>query len=128
MSTYSLSDAELLIMRIIWNNGGELLFADLMKELNEMEKSWKVNTVLTFLSRLIEKEVLKVEKQGRLNRYIALRTESEYTESLTQSFLGKFFDGNAKNLVASLLQQNSLTSEDIAELQEFWKGKGEDIG
>lgn len=123
MSMYNISDAELLIMQVIWAEGGNIFLADLMKRLGEMGKSWKANTVLTFLSRLVEKDMLAIEKHGRLNRYVALHTESQHTEYLTQSFLGKFFNGDAKSLVASLLRQECLTPNDVAELQEFWKGK-----
>jgi len=92
-----------------------------MEKLEGMGKQWKTNTVLTFLARLVEKGMLDIEKRGRINEYKALCTESDYTESLTQSFLGKVFNGDAKSLVASLLRQDCLSAEDIAELQEFWK-------
>ena len=120
MKTNVISDTELEIMRVIWSEGGQLMLAPLMENLEGMGKKWKTNTVLTFLARLVEKGMLAVEKQGRLNVYKALCTENDYTESLTQSFLGKVFNGDAKSLVVSLLKQDCLSAEDIAELQEFW--------
>jgi BlaI family penicillinase repressor len=121
MNTNGLSDSELEIMRVIWEEDGKAYLSVLMGRLTAMGKTWKPNTVLTFLSRLIEKGMLTVEKQGRVNLYVALCKESDYTESLTQSFLRKFFGGDAKSLVASLLRQDRLSADDIAELQEFWK-------
>jgi len=117
-----ISDSELEIMRIIWSNKGSALFADITTKINEQDKSWKTNTVLTFLSRLVEKDMLMVKKRGRLNEYIALVSESEYTTEQTKSFLDKVFSGNAKTLVSSLLQQDYLTSDDFAELNKFWNG------
>jgi BlaI family penicillinase repressor len=125
VTTNNVSDAELEIMRIIWNKNGRVYLSDLMEVLSKMGKKWKTNTVLTFLSRLAEKKMLKIEKKGRINQYIALLTEEVYTQTLTQSFLGKFFGGDAKNLVAALLRQDCLSGEDIAELQEFWKENGD---
>jgi BlaI family penicillinase repressor len=122
----TMSDAELTIMRIIWSEGGCVLLAPLMEKLAQMGKEWKSNTVLTFLSRLAEKEMLAINKQGRLNEYKALCSESEYTESLTKSFLGKYFDGSAKNLIASLLQQDFLIDDEIAELKEYWQSRRKD--
>jgi len=118
---YAISDTELEIMRVIWNEGGQMFLAPLMEKLEGMGKQWKTNTVLTFLARLVEKGMLEIVKQGRLNEYKALCTENEYNESLTQSFLGKVFKGDAKSLVASLIKQDCLSADDIAELQEFWK-------
>ncbi|MCL1823798.1 MAG: BlaI/MecI/CopY family transcriptional regulator [Oscillospiraceae bacterium] len=124
MSKHTISDAELEIMRIIWSEGGRVFLSLLMEKLSGLGKKWKANTVLTFLARLVEKDVLKVEKLGRFNEYVAVCSESDYTATLTQSFLGKFFEGNAKNLVASLLKQDCLSEQDFSELQEFWKDKG----
>ena len=121
MKNFAISDTELEIMRVIWGEGGQIFFSPLMEKLEGMGKQWKTNTVLTFLARLVEKGMLDIEKRGRINEYKALCTESDYTESLTQSFLGKVFNGDAKSLVASLLRQDCLSAEDIAEIQEFWK-------
>ena len=121
----NLSDAEQLIMRIIWNEGGRIFLNELMKHLALADKNWKANTVLTFLSRLAEKDMLKIEKYGRLNVYVAIVTEAEFAESQTQSFISKIFDGDAKSLVASLMRLDCLTTDDLTELQEFWKGTKE---
>jgi len=121
MKNYTISDTELEIMRVIWSEGGQMFLAPLMEKLEGMGKQWKTNTVLTFLARLVEKGMLEVVKQGRLNEYKALCTENEYNESLTQSFLGKVFKGDAKSLVASLIKHDCLSADDIAELQEFWR-------
>lgn len=117
-----ISDSELKIMRIIWSNQGSMLFADIISELNEKDKVWKTNTVLTFLSRLVEKEMISIIKRGRLNVYIALISEDEYLAEQTKTFLDKIYSGNAKNLVSSLLKQDYISSDDIVELNKFWNG------
>lgn len=117
-----ISDSELEIMQIIWSNKGAALFAEITAELNEQDKCWKTNTVLTFLSRLVEKGMLTVKKRGRLNEYIALISESEYMSEQTKTFLDKIYKGNAKNLIASLLKHDYISSSDFAELNEFWNG------
>jgi len=124
MTMNGISDAELEIMRVIWSEGGRIFLAPLMEKLDGMGKSWKANTVLTFLARLVEKGILEVEKSGRLNQYVAVCTEASYTESLTQSFLGKVFGGDAKSLVSTLIRQDCLSADDIIDLQEFWAREG----
>ena len=117
-----ISDSELEIMKIIWSNNDSALFSKITSELKMKSKSFKTNTVLTFLSRLVEKDMLIVEKRGRLNEYIALISESEYMNAQTKAFLDKVYHGNAKNLVSSLLKQDCLTSDDFEELSKFWNG------
>lgn len=121
-----ISEAEMEILQMIWQNDGPVLLAPLMEALEARGKSWKPNTVLTFLARLVEKGMLTVEKQGRLNAYHAQVSESEYMESMTRSFVGKVYGGDAKGLVASLLRQDCLSAADMAELQAFWNG-GKDV-
>ena len=113
------------IMKTLWDEGGGVYLSDLMEKLEAAGKQWKANTVLTFLTRLAEKGVVKIDKRGRLNIYVALVTESEYLDSLNRSFLGKFYGGSAKNLVAALLRQEALSAKDVAELQAFWNKDGD---
>ena len=124
MERRQLSDAELELMRVIWSRGGRARFAQAMEALEGQGKDWKANTVLTFLSRLVEKEMLAVEKNGRLNVYVALLREEDYADQQTRSFLDKVYGGNAGRLVSSLLKQDCLTAEDLDELKAFWKKGG----
>lgn len=121
----NMSESELEIMQIIWKQNGRIFLSPLMEELERGGKSWKPNTVLTFLTRLAEKGLLRVEKQGRLNEYIAQVGESQYLEGLTRSFLGRVYGGDARGLVASLLKQDYLTSKDMDELKAFWEKESE---
>lgn len=63
------SDSELELMRIIWDNGGSALYAQIMEELVRTGHSWQKNTVITLLSRLVEKGLLRTNKIGRRNEY-----------------------------------------------------------
>ena len=126
MDLSNISDSEKEIMQVIWENNGEIFLSPLMAALEKQGKSWKANTVLTFLARLVEKGMLRVEKQGRLNQYIALCSQQQYLESLTRSFMNKVYGGDAKSLVASLLRQDCLSEDDFEELQSFWNGGKED--
>lgn len=112
-------------MQIIWENGGNISFAPLMKIIESAGKTWKKNTVLTFLVRLIDKGYLSATKTGRAKEYFATVTENEYQEEQAKIFLDKVYSGNVKGLVSALLKQDSLTKEDFRELHDFWK-KGED--
>lgn len=123
--TRQISESELILMNIIWKNGGEALYSIIMEELEKDNNEWKNNTVLTLLSRLVEKEFLKVNKIGRRNEYIATLSEAEYQGMQTQSFLNKVYGGNVKNLVSTLLREDILSEEELKEIELFWRKENE---
>ena len=116
-----ISESELILMKIIWKNGGTALFSHIMQELAKEQNEWKNNTVLTLLSRLTAKNYLKTKKLGRRNEYSAAVSEQEYQTAQTHGFLDKVYEGNVKNLVATLLRQDILTEQEWTEIETFWK-------
>ncbi len=120
-----ISESELVLMKIIWKNGGAALYSLIMEELEQDRNAWKNNTVLTLLSRLVEKKFLKVKKIGRRNEYIAVVTQAEYQTMQTHSFLDKVYGGNVKNLVSTLLRQDILSTDELKEIETFWRKENE---
>lgn len=116
-----ISESELVLMKIIWKNGGAALYSGIKEELEKDRNEWKNNTVLTLLSRLVEKRFLKVKKIGRRNEYLAMVTEQEYQAMQTHSFLDKIYGGNVKNLVSTLLQQYIISADELEEIEKFWR-------
>ena len=124
-SGQQISQSELEVMQIIWRENGTITLAPLLERLRQWGKTWKTNTVVTFLARLVEKGFLTTKKQGRNNIYTSQGSEQDYIDSQAEAFLTKMYAGDAKELVASLLNRECLTTDDIVELAEFWK-KGRD--
>ena len=120
-----ISESELVLMKIIWKNGGEALYSLIMEELEKDKNEWKNNTVLTLLSRLVDKKFLKIKKIGRRNEYVAAVTEAEYQTMQTYTFLDKVYGGNVKNLVSTLLQQDILSTDELKEIEIFWRKENE---
>ena len=125
MSIHNISDSELELMKIIWQKGGKALLAEIMEQLSKQGNSWQNNTVITLLSRLVEKKLLKTNKIGRKNEYRAIVSEEEYQTSQTQTLVDKLYEGKAKGLLLTLLQNNMLSDEDREELKHFWERESE---
>ncbi|MBQ9969689.1 MAG: BlaI/MecI/CopY family transcriptional regulator [Oscillospiraceae bacterium] len=125
MSIHNISDSELELMKIIWQKGGKALLAEIMEQLSQQGNSWQNNTVITLLSRLVEKKLLKTNKIGRKNEYRAIVSEEEYQTSQTQTLVDKLYEGKAKGLLLTLLQNNMLSDEDREELKHFWERESE---
>lgn len=120
-----LSGAQLEIMRLIWEQGGSVMFSELSAELERQRKNWKTNTVLTFLARLTERGMVAVRKKGRLNEYVALVSEEEYLAEQTRSFINDVYGGSAKHLVSTLLE-DYLSTDDYTDLKAYWEGGAQD--
>lgn len=115
------SNSELELMKIVWANGGRALYAHIMEELSKAGFTWQKNTVITLLSRLVEKGLLKTNKIGRRNEYTAVISEQDYRAAQTQMLLNKFYEGSARGLVSTLIEREMLSVEDYEELKQFWE-------
>ena len=80
----SVSDSEFELMKIIWESGGSAFYAQIAGRLAAEGNTWNKNTIITLLSRLVEKGMLRTDKFGRRNRYTALLSQ-EATTSLFPS-------------------------------------------
>ncbi|HHP8961009.1 TPA: BlaI/MecI/CopY family transcriptional regulator [Listeria monocytogenes] len=121
MAIKSISKSELEVMKIIWDFGRAVQYADVAGKLEEKNYSWKKNTVLTFLTRLVEKNLLSVKKVGRKNEYYALVSENEYLERQTETFVEEIYEGDVKGLIANLVQNDLISPDELEDLQQFWK-------
>ena len=115
------SDSELELMKIVWANGGSALYAHIMEELSKAGRTWQKNTVITLLSRLVEKGLLRTSKIGRRNEYTAIVPEEDYQAEQAQIFLNKLYEGSAKNLVSTLIQREMISVAEYEELKQFWE-------
>lgn len=116
-----ISDAELQLMKIIWGRGGTALYAQIMEDLTAAGSTWQKNTIITLLSRLVDKGLLKTNKIGRRNEYTAIVSETDYQTTQTKKLLDKLYEGNVKGLVATLIQSEMLTPKDYEDLKKFWE-------
>ncbi len=121
MTIQQISDSELELMKIVWASGGTALYAQIMEELAKAGRTWQKNTVITLLSRLVDKGLLKTSKIGRRNEYAALVTQADYQTAQARTLLNKLYQGSAKGLVATLIQGELLSPADYEELKQYWE-------
>lgn len=114
-----ISDAEVEVMKVLWNAKKELPLADIRKAIKEASY-WESSTVKTLLRRLCDKGVIDAIKK-EVFYYKALVSEKEYNEYMTQKLIDRVYSGSAKNLVASLLGSKKLDDCDIKELRSLFK-------
>ena len=117
-----ISDSELEVMRVLWEAGDALPITEIRQILRD-RKGWEATTVKTLVQRLVGKGVLEQEKR-KVFYYRPLVSESEYSDWAVNGMVRRLFRGSAKALVATLVQSDGLSDEDIAELREYFKVEG----
>ena len=123
MKNISIGDAELEIMKVIWNSKEPITSLDIGKEVED--KVWKKTTIATFLARLVEKGALSANKQGKLYYYTPLITEKEYKKSQTKNLIKTLYNGSVRDFAVSFFEEQNLSDEDIQELKAIFEDKGE---
>lgn len=113
---YKMSDAERYVMGCFWSKGS--MKSDEVASM-VVEKGWKQTTLLTFLSRLAAKGMLRVDKKGKSNLYTPIVSEEEYLKIESRQFLDEMYAGSAKSFLAAMIDSRGLTKEDIGELREW---------
>lgn len=117
-----LPDSELEIMMIIWDLDKPVTRPEI-EERMEQGRKLSPTTVLSFLSRLQEKGFLHVQRAGKSNVYVALVDKDSYMQAESKSILKRIYQNSAKNFLAALYDGNSLTEEDLQELEDYISAK-----
>lgn len=120
MKLTKISDAEMEIMKIIWKENKEITTSTILEKLPK-ENSWKTTTVMTLVTRLIEKGILNVNKVGKLNHYSPKVTEEEYKAIQTDVFLDDMHNGSVKSFMATLYNNKKISQKDISDLKKWIK-------
>ena len=116
----TITESEYEIMKILWKSENALGLGEIMGILGD---KWARNTVGTLLTRLAEKKVIGIIKQGKSNLYYAIMPEKDYSMSETRSFLSKLYEGSIGNLVACLYENKELSKDEIESLKRIINGE-----
>ncbi|WP_404369157.1 BlaI/MecI/CopY family transcriptional regulator [Sphingomonas sp. MMS24-J45] len=115
-----ISDAEHAVMEVLWDESP--LTAQDVAERIPPERDWSANTVKTLLGRLLAKEVIAHEEDGRRYRYRPLVQREDYVTGESRKLIDRLFGGKLTPLVAHLAERDELSAQDIAEIEALLKG------
>ncbi len=117
MEIRRLPDAELEVMQAIWACEIPVARVDIEERLKDSHPM-ALTTLLTLLTRLSDKDFIKIEKEGRSSRYYPLVSKQEYLAQQSNRFLQKLCGGSLSVFVSALCD-SGLTKEEIAELRSL---------
>jgi len=112
-----LPDAELAVMQAVWSCTAPVSRSDLEAQLLPQHPMAQT-TLLTLLSRLVEKGFLTVQKIGRGNCYTPTLTQQSYLASQSRRFLDQLCGGSV-SVFASALCDSGLSKEELAQLRQL---------
>lgn len=73
-----MSGTEMELMEVIWESEHPVTSNEMLHTFAQRGKEWKTQTISTFLSRLVEKRILMVTRQGRGNTYRPCISKDDY--------------------------------------------------
>jgi predicted transcriptional regulator len=117
-----ISDAEYLVMSVVWANHP----ATAKQLFEHLNNEWHIKTLNTLLNRLVKKGALAYTKSGRQFVYSPLLEKKQYTHQKSKNFLETLYGGKLSPLVAQFAEQESLIEEDIEALKKLiddWEKK-----
>lgn len=112
-----ISEAEYEVMKIVWTYA-PISTNEVVEKLLETS-TWTSKTIQTLLARLVKKEALNYQKNGRVFVYTPQVREEEYVEKESATFLNRFYNGTLNAMVVNFLEQDKLTTNDIEELRKI---------
>jgi BlaI family transcriptional regulator, penicillinase repressor len=117
--TERISDAEHAVMEVLWDESP--LTAHEVAERVPADRDWSVNTVKTLLGRLLGKNIIAHEEDGRRYRYRPLVAREDYVSGESRKLIDRLFGGRLTPLVAHMAERDELTDDDIAEIEALLK-------
>lgn len=114
----NISEAELEIMQVLWKKG-ESTSLEIIKDVTK-KKDWKNNTIMTLVTRLVNKEFIEVIRdKGNLLLYKPTISEYDYKSKETNNFIERLYDGSINNMLASFAKSKKLSKKDLEDLMEL---------
>ena len=118
-----ITGSELEVLEVLWQADESLSVTPIRTQL-ETERGWDASTVKTLLRRLCEKGVVAAEKR-EVFYYRPLVDREEYRRWSARSLLDRVFRGSARDLIASLVEEDQLSEADLEDLREILYAKEE---
>ena len=117
--TERISDAEHAVMEALWEQS-PMSAADVCEAVCE-KRDWSIATVKTLLARLVQKNAVEAEADGRRYLYSPAIARSDYVGGESRRLVDRLFGGRAAPLFAQLAESEALTDADLAEMEALLK-------
>ena len=118
------TDAELAILRVLWQQG-----ACTVRQVHEAlsrERPSAYTTALKMLQIMTEKGLVRRDVSDRTHIYQAKWSEEQTQRQLVRDLLERAFGGSASKLVMQALNAKRATAEELGEIRRLIEARRED--
>ena len=112
-----LGDTEIEVLNHVWDLG-EATVNEVRNRILE-KRQVAYTTIMTIMKNLAEKGFLTYRKDGVTYVYRALEKPQEVRSNLVNNLISKAFKGSPSELVKTLVQNENLTDDEIAEIKNM---------
>lgn len=113
MDDFVLGDRELDVMGVLWDLGS----GTVAEVRDRLPADLAYTTVLTILRNLEAKEFVTHTAEGKAHRYVPRIARRTARKSALSRLVDKLFHGSPEQLVAQLVEDESLSAEDMRRLR-----------
>ena len=116
---FYLTTAEMLVMRAIWLADHDMVLSEVVRDCNEeYDKYWKPQTVSTYLSHLVQKGFLRMDRNGKIYSYHPLVSWKEYMQYDVKNFV-EFWGLTPAEMMKNYLTIRGSSEEERKELKDY---------
>lgn len=114
-----ISTAESEVMKALWAKSP--MTAEEIAVALADDQTWAEGTIKALLNRLLKKNAIAADKDGRRFLYRPLVAQGDYVHAESKGLLDRLFDGRLAPLVSHFSQRERLSEDDVAELRAILK-------
>ena len=112
-----ITTAEWEVLDVLWERGP--VSASQVATSLKSKTGWSLGAVRTFLTRLINKGVVRILDDEPINRYEVVYDRETFVHWESHGFLEKYFGGAFHLMVASYLKHENVPPEEIERLKRL---------
>ena len=118
MKLTKLPDGEFEVMKVVWGGPVPITSRFILNRLNGV-KEWKMQTIDSYLRRLLDRGFLRSEKSGKEREYYVTINREEYLRFETKDFIKQYHNSSLMNLVNMLFESEALSDTDLDALARW---------
>lgn len=114
-----ISEAEQAVMEALWARAP--LTANEVADQVAAARGWSLPTVKTLLARLVAKQAVGTEPDGKRFLYSPRIARSDFAAGESRRLVERLFGGSAAGLFAHLAEAEALTDKDLTQIEALLK-------
>lgn len=115
-----LTNAESMVMKTIWNHPQEMGLHAIMTLTNETYgKTWKPQTVSTYIAKLVSKGFIRMKNSGRKAVYETIIPEASYRQYQNEKFIAFWNNGSITDFLRAYFENRTISDKELEELKKY---------